>query len=121
MVDLEYLPLTVEVNCSSAAAQSADPARTNYACSPTARLESTIIHLLFITAIVMLTAMVFGCYRVIQNRKAKIALVHCAVTAAAAAGSKDRALSCLASAQAVAPAMLRAAAQVHRASAHRSS
>ena len=113
-MDLPYLPLDVAVNCSIPASQTSDPARTNYACSPKHRLESTIIHLLFITAIAMLTAIVFACHRIIQNRKAKKALVQCAVAALAAAGSKERerALSCLASARAVAPPMLRAAALV---------
>ncbi len=111
-MDLPYLPLAVAVNCSIPASLTSDPARTNYACSPKNRLESTIIHLLFITAITMLTGLVFACHRLIQNRKAKKALVQCTVAALAAAGSKERALSCLASARAVAPPMLRAAALV---------
>lgn len=110
-LDLPYLPLQVAVNCSVPASESSDPARANYACSPTRRLESTIIHLLFITAMAMLTAIVFLVYRVIQNRKAKKAVLQCAVAATAAAGSKERALSALESACAPAMNMLRAAAQ----------
>ena len=110
-MDYAYLPLEVAVNCTIPASETSDPARTNYACSPTHRLESTIIHLLFITAVALLTALVFLIYRVIQNRKAKKALLQCAVAATAAAGSKERALSALESACAPAMNMLRAAAQ----------
>ncbi len=106
---MDYLPLNVAVNCSSPADLAADPARGNYACSPAVRLESTIIHLLYITAITMLSAMVYGFYRIIQNRKAKKSLMNCAVAATAAAGSSERAAASLASAGSVAAPMLAAA------------
>lgn len=110
-MDFAYLPLDTTVNCTNPSAGS-DTARVSYACSPTDRLPSTIIHLLFITAMVLLTALVYACYRTVQNSKAKRAIINCAVAATAAAGSREHALTCLASACAVAPAMLKAAAEL---------
>ena len=107
LFSMEYLPLTTKVNCSNPGWTS-DVARVSYACSKSSQLESTIIHLVYITAMMLMTAIIYVIYRQYHNSRAERRLLFSAVLAADAV-SKSAISSCLNSAKTVHPAMLAAA------------
>jgi hypothetical protein len=105
---MEYLPWTTFVNCTAPAISDPDPPRYTYACVPSTQLESTVVHLVYITSMMFLTAIVYVIYRQYHTSRAERRLL-CSAVLASDAATKSRVSSALASAKCVPPAMLRKA------------
>jgi hypothetical protein len=102
MVQQEYLPAQV-VDCTAGATLDL---RYTYACTSRFRIETTILHLIYITAAVFGVAIIYGIIQKVVQKRRHAALLRAptaaAETAASAAG--EHADAAVASARAAAGA-----------------